>query len=384
MYMKRICLLCIAVVVLCANGCITPFEPEGMAGYKKMLVVEGNIILGGITTVSLAYSMDLDDDGKIVYVQDANVRVESESGSVYEAVKVVEDGVVSYQADMSDAGLDDRYRLYLVVKGKDYESDFVPVKVAPPIDTVAYMVTGDSTEVEFYVNSRDRTNSTRYYMWSYTEAWEFNPRIYSEFRYDPFSKEIFGIADYENRFNCWQNSKSTAVLIATTDFLDEDVVYRKKLNSIGRYENRINYLYSMELTQYALTREAYLYWENIKKNSDDIGGIFSPQPSEMSGNIRCVSDSDEYVIGYISATVPSKKRIFAYSSDIGIYKYPYDCFSEIIGNDYFLRDSLYHMGMDVILYEPDTGESHWAPKRCVDCTIFGTKEKPSYWPNNHQ
>src|SRR5690554_4338129 len=135
MYMKRICLLCIAVVVLCANGCITPFEPEGMAGYKKMLVVEGNIILGGITTVSLAYSMDLDDDGKIVYVQDANVRVESESGSVYEAVKVVEDGVVSYQADMSDAGLDDRYRLYLVVKGKDYESDFVPVKVAPPIDT---------------------------------------------------------------------------------------------------------------------------------------------------------------------------------------------------------------------------------------------------------
>jgi hypothetical protein len=321
-----------------------------MAGYKKMLVVEGNIILGGITTVSLAYSMDLDDDGKIVYVQDANVRVESESGSVYEAVKVVEDGVVSYQADMSDAGLDDRYRLYLVVKGKDYESDFVPVKVAPPIDTVAYMVTGDSTEVEFYVNSRDRTNSTRYYMWSYTEAWEFNPRIYSEFRYDPFSKEIFGIADYENRFNCWQNSKSTAVLIATTDFLDEDVVYRKKLNSIGRYENRINYLYSMELTQYALTREAYLYWENIKKNSDDIGGIFSPQPSEMSGNIRCVSDSDEYVIG----------------------------------NDYFLRDSLYHMGMDVILYEPDTGESHWAPKRCVDCTIFGTKEKPTYWPNNHQ
>jgi len=38
----------------------------------------------------------------------------------------------------------------------------------------------------------------------------------------------------------------------------------------------------------------------------------------------------------------------------------------------------------VILYEPDTGESHWAPKRCVDCTIFGTKEKPTYWPNNHQ
>jgi hypothetical protein len=203
------------------------------------------------------------------------------------------------------------------------------------------------------------------------------------FEYEPNSKKIYEIPHEDNRNTCWNHSVSRDILIASTEHLSEDRVFQKKLVSIGNTDNKINYLYSMQLSQIALTREGYIYWENIRKNSDDIGGIFAPQPSEIAGNIKCVTDPAEKVIGFISASTVSKKRIFTYSWEIGIYRSPLYCNTEPIGGSLALRDSLYAIGYDVVFYTPETGESVWSPKTCVDCRLFGTKTKPSFWPNDH-
>jgi hypothetical protein len=81
---------------------------------------------------------------------------------------------------------------------------------------------------------------------------------------------------------------------------------------MGHDDIRISYVYSMELIQQSLTKEGYQYWENIRKISDDIGGIFAPQPSEIKGNLKSINTEDQTIIGYISASTVNKKRIFAY------------------------------------------------------------------------
>jgi hypothetical protein len=154
---------------------------------------------------------------------------------------------------------------------------------------------------------------------------------------------------------------------------------------MGSSDRRISALYSMELFQMAISEEAYKYWDNIRKNSDQIGGIFSPQPSEIKGNIKCITDPSEKVIGYICASKTSKKRIFAKGEDIGVYEYPNNCEVVTVNSENPVPiGDLWDSGMDIVSFiPPPFSESFWASKRCVDCRIYGTKSKPSFWPNDH-
>ena len=53
----------------------------------------------------------------------------------------------------------------------------------------------------------------------------------------------------------------------------------------------------MLVNQYALTREAHEYWTLKKNNSESLGGLFDPLPSQAASNFRCVSHPDEPVFG---------------------------------------------------------------------------------------
>lgn len=365
------------------SNCVTPFEPEGVAYNERMLVIEGDILVNDVTRVMLSYSKALDEPEGVDYIPMAQVWVESDNGTKYYSRRVVNDNKVVYEVNTIGADVRDQYRLVVNVDGKVYMSDFVRVKISPQIDDIGFVVNKDSTEVTFYVNSHDPSNSTKYYMWKYREDWEFTSYTYSMVEYDSYSKQIYEIPHEQNRHTCWNSAVSREILIASTDHLSEDRVFQKKLVSIGKSDYKINYLYSMELSQIALTREGYVYWENIRKNSDDIGGIFAPQPSEIAGNIKCMTEPSEKVIGFVSASTVSRKRIYAYTWEIGIYRNPLSCNTEPIGANLLLRDSLFSVGYDVIFYTEETGESVWSPKKCVDCRIYGTKKKPTFWPNNH-
>ncbi|MCL2502982.1 MAG: DUF4249 domain-containing protein, partial [Bacteroidales bacterium] len=107
-------------------------------------------------------------------------------------------------------------------------------------------------------------------------------------------------------------------------------------------------------------------------------------PSELRGNIRCISHPDDRVFGYISAGTRSVEKIFVTAQDIGIYRY-YQCqpldmsvFAEYQEPPTNLE--IYHMG-----YRPvgDIGDFEWLIQECVECTTRGTKNKPSFWPNDH-
>jgi hypothetical protein len=150
----------------------------------------------------------------------------------------------------------------------------------------------------------------------------------------------------------------------------------------------------------SITKEAYIYWSALKKNTDEIGGIFAPQPSEMYGNIHCISDPEAKVLGFISAGIVSTKRIFVPTADVGIYQ-SFPCtFLDI--NDAFDAlnppsfSKIYDLGFvfgelideSLLITMPNPASwtlyvVNWIPIACVDCRMRGTKNKPSFWPNDH-
>lgn len=375
----------IVALILLIVSCITPFDPEGVSSIDNMIVIEGDIIQNDTTKVIISRSLALNDPNRINYISRATVWVESETGVRYSATEVRRGVQIQYHIKTMGINPNVRYKLCVLVNSKKYESDFIPVLKTPPIDSIGYTTDREKMSVTFYVNAYDPENKTRYYKWSFKEDWEFHSQYLSLFEYNPVTKKVNEIPMDMNRYYCWGKGVSSSILIASTTHLTEDRVIEKPLVSMGSSDKRVSYLYSMELTQMAISKEAYIYWENIRKNSNDIGGIFSPQPSEMAGNIKCVSNPSEVVIGYISAAVVSKRRNYAYGVDMDIYIPPKYCETVTVGPDNPANiDDLYLTGFDVVSYFEDTNESFWVTKRCVDCRVYGTKNKPSFWPNNHK
>jgi hypothetical protein len=146
-------------------------------------------------------------------------------------------------------------------------------------------------------------------------------------------------------------------------------------------------MYRIKVDLEPLTKEAYLYWENVKSNSDYNGNLFAPTPSEMVGNIRCEQEPEELVIGYISAAQRAEKTIYLDAEEVQFYKDsdPYEepqlLESQIDWYEFYLRKRFLPYSSVV---PGNYSQTYWAPARCVDCRLRGgTLARPDDWPVLH-
>jgi hypothetical protein len=183
--------------------------------------------------------------------------------------------------------------------------DFVETQISPPIDSVNC---DEKDEKLIDVNTHDDAANTRYYRWEFEETVEYRAVFDSniEFR----NGELIFITPEEMRYVCFKYFNSNAILISSSGSLGEDVISQFLLTRIPNDNSKINPRYSILVKQYALTPEAYQYWQIVKQNSEQTGNIFDPQPSQLYGNIRNVNRPDEPVIGFVSASTVSQQRIF--------------------------------------------------------------------------
>ncbi len=369
------------------NGCISPFTPEGINTTGGTLVVEGDIILNDTTRVFLSSSIPLDQNNTIAYITNATVWVESEGGSKYVgALKQNTDLSPHYAINTNGLNPNDTYKLCVTLSdGRNYESDLLDVLASPPIDSIGFIVNSDRTAVSFYVNTYGDNNASRYYKWRYREDWEIHSYFRASCYYDLSSGEVLPFQGQQNVYFCWcKDLSSSSILIAKTDQLANNVVYQKSLNTIENTSKKISYLYSIGVSQLSISEESYKYWSTVEKNSDNIGGLFPPQPSELAGNIHCLSNPDEKVLGYISAGISSSKRAFVSNTNVGIYRYYEEC--ELVDDpkkSQASREELYDNGYEMVsAAQSEDSPDTWSTKECVDCRLYGTKDKPSFWPND--
>ena len=114
----------------------------------------------------------------------------------------------------------------------------------------------------------------------------------------------------EQVFRCWTIDTSEEIFLFSTAGLSSDVVFENPLVHIPYASQQLSVVYSILVTQYALTKEAYEFWQNLKKNTEQLGTIFDPQPFADYGNMHCLSDPQEPVIGFISACTTQQQRIY--------------------------------------------------------------------------
>ncbi|HEY4967138.1 MAG TPA: DUF4249 domain-containing protein, partial [Puia sp.] len=135
------------------------------------------------------------------------------------------------------------------------------------------------------------------------------------------------------------------------------------------------------------TRDWYEWNQKIKKNTEQLGSIFDAQPSETGGNIHCVTDPGESVIGFIGCTTETEWRIFIDRSEIppGPISNGYEfCQPDTVGLSQEDIDLHFKGGILIpityaIVKNAMVGIQS-STIDCVDCRVKGgTNVKPSFW-----
>jgi len=359
-------------------GCKKPFAPSAVALNTNYLVIEGLINSGHDSTIiNLSRTVNISEKIKSKPELNALVTVESSQNTSY---SVPEIGKGKYGSAPLNLDSTLQYRLRVkTASGEEYLSAFVEVKTAPPIDSLGMIIKNNGAE--FYVNAHDNSNRTRYYRWDYNETWIFHSQFYS------FYKIVDGQPVYrsasEQIYQCWNSDISSTVVTATTIKLAKDVVSLQPVAFVPASSEKIIQRYSIILKQYALTKPGFEYYENIKKNTEQLGSIFDAEPSSIKGNVICSTNPAEPVIGFISAGTVTTKRIFLDSRQFPANWIPYTFYDQkgCTGDESKLDadQMFYYYGAAHPVFLPTSAPNLAAPVECVDCTLRGTTKQPDFW-----
>jgi len=371
--MRKILLYLLFAILL--GGCRDNYELPLRDTDKSLLVVEGVLNAGqGPTKITLSQTVKISEGASFKPVLLALLSVESKDGSSY---ALEEKGNGSYTHEKLPLTIGQEYRLRIKTKdNKEYLSDFVVARQSPDIDAVTWKREKDG--VAIFANTHDATNKTRYYKWSFDETWEIRSYYRSDYQWVGGTNIIYS-PDFNT--HCWKYTTSNTINIGSTAQLASDVVNEAPLLFIPPFSEKLSVRYSILLKQQALTKEAYEYLSLMKKNTESLGSIFDPQPSELRGNIKCITNPEEGVIGYLTASSFSEKRIFITAVEAD-WRFNQDCPSiEVEKHPDSLKQWLpgylpYAEGM-VMGTQP---VYYMAPAACVDCTQRGGNlNRPSYW-----
>jgi len=386
----------IVFAVIINIGCKKPYDIPVAAANSNYLVVEGVINPGTDSTIiKLSRTVQLSSKIGTEPETNASVMVESDANSTY---PLTETGQGYYTSSGLNLNPSNKYHLKITTSdNKVYISDYLPAKNAPPIDSVYYRTQeGGSQGVQIYVDSHDPQDNTAYYRWEFNETYIITSLYTSGSIL--VKTPTYYIRDRtleEQVFKCWLTEYSSNIMLGSSASLTKDVITKAPVTFVSSTSEKVASRYSILVKQYALTKEAYSYWQQLKKNTEQLGSIFDAQPSEISGNIHSVNNSSEPVLGYISVGSYSTKRIF-----VDNYYLPawgttplrpfYDgCTVEpelfngpngenqvainIYAGDLLPINPIVPKGSSLILGYTAS------ERRCQDCTVRGTNIQPSFW-----
>jgi hypothetical protein len=365
----------ILILALFSGSCITKFIPETDED-QNMLIVEG-LITNDVepSTIRLSLSMPLGKKAVIRPLKGCNVFVTDDIGGTLYFPESPTPG--TYKSG-SGGIIGRKYTLHIrtnniITNNYSYESIPMEMKAVPQIDSIYYekIKIADKTPwsplkqgAQIYLDTHDPTGTCKFYRWDYNETWEF--RL-------PYSVPKNNI--------CWISNNTTVINIKNTSVFSEDRISHYPLNFVSNETDRLKVKYSILVNQFSLNEDEFDYWQKLQNVVQDVGSLYDIIPSSVSGNVTCVEDPGQKVLGYFSVSAKSSKRLFIKDLFSGIVNLYSECPAdtiygsspEISGLDitaWILEQNLYAQPAYTVITNI---------RGCADCTVRGTIVEPYFW-----
>jgi hypothetical protein len=383
----------IRLLFLSLSGCIEPYLPEVVDTQTNYLVVDGFINGNGVTriklsrttTVAAATTPPVEKGAKIDIVDDKGVRYalrENTSGS-YQSDSLILNVMRQYQL-----------RIALVTGSTIYQSSLVPLKISPPIDELKWRL--DGNQVQVLASTHDASQQSRYYRWGFVETWEFNAAYESRLEYDLQQKII--IPRVTPIYTCWRTEIPTAIKQGSSAQLSQDALTDVALLALSSRAERFKIRYSVLVSQYTETAAEFAYYETLRKNTEAVGTVNDPLPTQLTGNVHRIDNAAEPVLGYVGAHTVQRKRLFIARADLALptdwqFDNPYngctvDSMAEVLSpydptSVPYPRTRVFvvpqNIPVDVRVSRGFIVGYIGSSSECADCRTRGSNVKPTYW-----
>lgn len=382
------------LVLLLLSSCIYPFSVEKGDAEFSDIVVSGDILIGEQSRIQLGYVFPVGTFPTEMRrdFPTGSLTIENEDGGRWRG-EYQSRGL--YVFDTSDAPTEGRYRLHIIINdGAEYVSEWMGVHQAPAIHNLNADCDGEYVNISMDLEGADSLWNFR---WDYNQTWEYHADYYPDLMFVPGLPEkdrenpekIYRLpTPEEDYYYCWTSAPSVEPGLASAEGQSINSVKNARVLSISCTDMRISTLYCIDVTASGISAGGRAYLQHMHDISNETGSLFSPTPSEMTGNIRCISDPTLQAIGYIDAVCRTTARLFigpeyyhmAYDPEQWLF-YPEPDEDGMYNFDHFF-------GYASPVSCPDTPTKtnvKWGPKRCVDCReLKGSKNKPDWWPNDHK
>jgi len=379
--------LIILIMILICSACIEPYDPD-ITGYEDILIIDGLLTDDPESSVirlsrSFHYNevIELPESGATVLIKDDLDNVTSlyeKSPGVYRSEDPGFRGIVGRS-----------YQLFVITAdGQNYNSDVVKLETkAPEIEKVysEFGVNPGEKVMEYgfhiYLDSNYPDNSTLFYRYEFEETWEFAVPYPS--KYEMVNGTL--IPRLEDVHHCWKTIPSADILIVNNENTESNSIRKFPIHFVSANSGHLNIRYSILVRQYAMNRESYTFWNQLKESNNDRGTLFDSEPMHTIGNIYNTNNPELPVMGFFEATSMTTQRIFLIRSEIPPGIRVYDQFSDcgwyhrIIP----LNQLDNYRGWCVVDYASTDrimqGLSIIYTFMCCDCTQTGSNIRPDFW-----
>ena len=376
--MKRF--LSILMSLSITASCVFPYDATLEPREEPALVLDGDIVIGGYSSVNVSYLQNFDgtfpQNRKTPEIQEW--WIEDEDGNT---IKPSSDNMADTRSLDPSLG----YRIVMKADGKTIASEFKKTLAPPVIKSVSFQA--DEKNVYGYIAIDPSSDNTGYIAISTEEIWHFHAQFIQEF--DIQSIEFFGETMYlvvaadtipQENYWCWKKETNDSPLIIDISHFEDNNVPEILFTSFPRKNDRNHDEYHIRVRVRTLSKEEYQYYNNLSIEGNVANDLFSPNPGELAGSVYNVDNPSESVFGDISVYQPA----MANGNLKGQYGVPEgrpdDSFftkvpQERIPMFYYELEFRPIMG----LFDDIGPYVGWAHKRCVDCTLDGgTKEAPEF------
>ncbi len=366
-------------------SCEDPYTPAyEQDDTAPILIIEGYIDMSGNSRFKLSQTVPLNAEESTVPVTNAVLSIESEDNQNYAVLTSA--GAGAYTIVHPALNMNTRYRLRIKSRGNEYLSDWITPYATSEITEIENQRT--DIGMDLFVSTVNSNDNSRYYRWEFEETWRFSARFLSVLIFDG-SQVRWRKQPEENISRCFSQQNSSDILIGTTDNLSDNTVSRQKIQFIPNLSDKLMIRYSILVKQFSISKEAYLFWSILKKNSESVGDIFGSMPSELKGNVTNTANPDEPVIAMIEASMPAQKRVYLNAYDfpqpwaVSMPFYSACEYMEVpVGEASALfRNPNFIPTNEVYKIEGSPLPSHYsyATRSCTDCSLIGSLNIPDFW-----
>jgi hypothetical protein len=368
------------------HSCIIPYEPVIENKNISKYVVSGQVNDNDeIQTVSVSNGSPINDP-EYIPVSGCYIRIFDDKGNQFE-MQEAEPGNYHTRIDKSYLIPGSSFKVEILTpNGINIESDFDKMSECPEIDTI-YFVRKEYIEnpsgrimqgLQFYVDLDARNLTNHFFRWEAIETWEYHVPYARQWYYDGVIHHIS--PPDSSLMVCWSTQAVKNIFTLSTENLVENRYSMLPLHFVDNYSPRLVYGYSLLINQFSLSDAAFSYWDQLRINSFEQGGLYEKQPLSIAGNLHNNTDPDQEVLGFFGVSSVKSRRIFV--SPIDDFE-----FHPII---YCRPESLAHGGLRAIrpsqypAFLDGNAVTYYLVKLdhyCVDCTSMGgTTIKPDFWP----